>query len=177
MPWWVRSRRRSSCSPPSNDSGGGVFGRNAWAPGVTAGSGTSVARLAAIYQEALLAHHRAPHNRRELLHATATASQRNPVCGDDITVAVRLADGVVTEVAFSGRGCSVATASASMMTDAVRGLRVEAALALGETVERMLGGGEVELPEVLAPLRGVGPFAGRHGCARLPWQALREALT
>ncbi len=178
MPWWGPSPQRSSCSPPSNDRGGrGAFGRHAWGPGVTAGAGASVASIAAIYQEALLAHHRAPHNRRELPDATASASQRNPVCGDDITVAVRIADGVVTEIAFSGRGCSVATASASMMTDAVRGRRVQAALALGETVERMLGGGEVELPEVLAPLRGVAPFAGRHGCARMPWQALREALT
>jgi len=137
----------------------------------------SVARIAAIYQDALLAHHRAPHNRRELPHATATASQRNPVCGDDITVGVRIADGVVTEIAFSGRGCSIATASASMMTDAVCGLPVQEALTLGETVDRMLSGGGVELPEVLAPLRGVAPFAGRHGCARMPWQALRDALT
>lgn len=129
-----------------------------------------------MYQEALLAHHRAPHNRRPLAAATGEASHRNPVCGDEITVQVQVEDGVIADVAFGGRGCSVATASASMMTDAVRGSRVHEAEALAETVERMLGGASVELPAPLTPLAGVAPFAGRHGCARMPWQALREAL-
>lgn len=140
-------------------------------------AGSSSASIAAMYQEALLAHHRAPHNRRELSDATSRASHRNPVCGDEITVMIAVRDGVVTDVSFSGRGCSIATASASMMTDAVQGLNVAAAMALGDAVERMLGGGAAtELPESLAPLRGVAPFAGRHGCARMPWHALREAL-
>jgi nitrogen fixation NifU-like protein len=130
-----------------------------------------------MYQEALLAHHRAPHNRRELSDATSRASHRNPVCGDEITVMIAVRDGVVTDVGFTGRGCSIATASASMMTDAVQGLDVAAALALGDAVERMLGGASMELPDTLAPLRGVAPFAGRHGCARMPWHALREALS
>ena len=129
-----------------------------------------------MYQEALLAHHRAPHNRREVPAATARATHRNPVCGDEITVMLTVLDEVVTDAGFTGRGCSIATASASMMTDAVRGLDVSAALALGDAVERMLGGAVTELPESLAPLRGVAPFAGRHGCARMPWHALREAL-
>ncbi|WP_461414703.1 Fe-S cluster assembly sulfur transfer protein SufU [Gemmatimonas sp.] len=136
----------------------------------------SSASIAAMYQEALLAHHRAPHNRRELPDATSRASHKNPVCGDEITVMVKITDGLVVDVAFSGRGCSIATASASMMTDAVRGMPVHDALPVIDAVERMLNGATVELPSVLTPLRGVAPFAGRHGCARMPWQALREAL-
>lgn len=130
-----------------------------------------------MYQEALLAHHRAPRNRRGLAAATGEASYRNPVCGDEIIVQVQVQGGVIADAAFGGRGCSIATASASMMTDAVYGLLVHEAEALAEKVERMLGGAAVELPEPLSPLRAVAPFAGRHGCARMPWQALREALT
>jgi nitrogen fixation NifU-like protein len=134
------------------------------------------ASIAAMYQEALLAHHRAPHNRRELPGATARASHRNPVCGDEITVMLRIVGGTIEESAFSGRGCAIATASASMMTDVLRGCPVTTALAMREDVDRLFGGASIELPQTLTPLRGVVPFAGRHGCARMPWQALRDAL-
>jgi nitrogen fixation protein NifU and related proteins len=134
------------------------------------------AGIAAMYQEALLAHHRSPHNKRDLTDATGTGALRNPVCGDDVRVMIRLADGVVADVAFTGRGCSISTASASMMTDAIVGLAVRDVLALAEAVDAMLGGASVALPAGMEPLRGVAPFAGRHGCARMPWQALREAL-
>jgi len=145
------------------------------------------ASIAAMYQDALLAHHRAPHNRRVIESPTASGERKNPVCGDEMTVMVVLDAEVVRDVAFTGRGCSIATASASMMTDAVRGLSVREALALADAVDRMLhpdagGAGGVDavpepLPDALTPLRGVAPFPGRHGCAMLPWQALREALT
>jgi nitrogen fixation NifU-like protein len=141
-------------------------------------AGGSSATIAAMYQDALLAHHRAPHNRRELPDATSQAVHRNPVCGDEIRVLVVVHDGMVRDVAFQGRGCSIATASASMMTDAVAGVSVSQALALCDAVERMLQSSEsVSLPESLTALRGVAPFAGRHGCARMPWHALREALS
>lgn len=140
-----------------------------------------------MYQDALLAHHRAPHNRRVIEDPTGSGARRNPVCGDDMTVMVSLTAGVVHDAAFTGRACSIATASASMMTDAVRGLAVTGALAIADAVDRMLhaasGGGSHAapgpgtLPDALAPLLGVAPFPGRHGCAMLPWQALREALT
>ena len=145
------------------------------------------ASIAAMYQDGLLAHHRAPHNRRVIDAPTAVGARKNPVCGDDITVMVVLdTDAVgdtVRDVAFTGRGCSIATASASMMTDAVTGLAVSEALAVADAVDRMLHASGADasaasvLPEALTPLLGVAPFPGRHGCAMLPWQALREALT
>ena len=145
------------------------------------------ASIAAMYQDGLLAHHRAPHNRRVIDAPTAVGARKNPVCGDDITVMVVLdTDAVgdtVRDVAFTGRGCSIATASASMMTDAVTGLAVSEALAVADAVDRMLHASGAEasaesgLPPALTPLLGVAPFPGRHGCAMLPWQALREALT
>lgn len=138
---------------------------------------TVTASIAAMYQEALLAHHRAPHNRREMPDATASATMRNPVCGDEIRVTLRVQHEAITDAAFTGRGCSIATASASMMTDALTSLSVHEARELADRVDRMLGGeNDVPLPEVLTPLRSVAPFAGRHGCARMSWQALREAL-
>ncbi len=141
------------------------------------------ASIAAMYQDALLAHHRAPHNRRVIDAPTASGARRNPVCGDEISVMVVLDGDVVRDVAFTGRGCSIATASASMMTDAVAGLAVVKSLAVADAVDRMLhaSGAEADaesvLPPALTPLLGVAPFPGRHGCALLPWQALREALT
>ena len=140
------------------------------------------ASIAAMYQDALLAHHRAPHNRRVLEAPTASGARRNPVCGDEIGGMVALDADVVRDVAFTGRSCSIATASASMMTDAVAGLTVGEALAVADAVDRMLhavgavGSAPSVLPEALTPLLGVAPFPGRHGCAMLPWQALREAL-
>ena len=140
------------------------------------------ASIAAMYQDALLAHHRAPHNRRLIEAPTASGARKNPVCGDEITVMVSLVGDIVRDVAFTGRGCSISTASASMMTDAVLGLAVSDALALADAVDRMLhasatdASADLLLPETLTPLRGVAPFPGRHGCAMLPWQALREAL-
>ena len=136
-----------------------------------------------MYQDALLAHHRAPHNRRVLETPTASGARRNPVCGDEMTVMVVLDADVVRDVAFTGRGCSIATASASMMTDAVAGLTVGESLVVADAVDRMLHASgaaasvESVLPSALTPLLGVAPFPGRHGCAILPWQALREALT
>lgn len=138
------------------------------------------ASIAAMYQDALLAHHRAPHNRRVIESPTAVGARKNPVCGDDITVMVTREANVVRDVAFTGRSCSIATASASMMTDAVRGLAVVDALAVATAVDRMLhatnANADAVLPETLTPLLGVAPFPGRHGCAMLPWLALREAL-
>ena len=134
------------------------------------------ASLSAMYQETLLSHYRAPHNRRALPDATAEGRRKNPLCGDEILVQARLEHGVIVDVAFGGRGCSIATASASMLTDAVRGMNPTDALALAAAVDDMLQGRASALPPALEALRGVAGFPARHGCATMPWAALREAL-
>lgn len=141
-------------------------------------SDASVASLSAMYQETLLAHHRAPHNRREVVRATHTGSRKNPLCGDALQVAVRFEGDVVVDAAFTGQGCSIATASASMMTDVLPGRTRDQALALIDQVEAMLthAAPAADLPLGLEALRGVAPFPGRHGCASMPWLALRDAL-
>src|SRR6478672_3104028 len=80
--------------------------------------------LSAMYQDALLAHYRAPHNRRLLAQASGEGLRRNPLCGDEIRVQVRLEGDVIADVAFTGQSCSITTASASMMTDVVGGRTV-----------------------------------------------------
>lgn len=140
-------------------------------------SGSS-ASLAAVYQEALLAHYRKPHNRRELPGHTNSATYRNPVCGDEISVFVKLNEGLIEDISFQGRGCSVATASASMMTGVVKGCSINQARAIWELLEKALAdpSASVSLPSELAPLQSVVSFPGRHGCVRMAWQALRMAL-
>lgn len=140
------------------------------------------AMIDAMYQEALLNHYRAPHNRREMPDATASAARRNPTCGDEIRVLVRVENGFVLDASFLGHGCSVAIASASLMTDAICGLRVQDVLEMASALERMLGAPDrtaseaVVLPAPLHPLRGVAAFSGRHSCVRMAWHSLRQAL-
>lgn len=136
--------------------------------------------LSSMYQDVLLGHYRAPHGRGPLPDATATALRRNPLCGDEIRVSVAInADSQVYEVRFEGRGCSIATASASMLTDAVQGLAIRDALALADRVDRLLAGHPDPDPQALGDLQaliGVAPFPQRIGCARMPWLALRDAV-
>lgn len=136
------------------------------------------ASLAAMYQEALLAHHRAPHNRHEMEDATGSATHKSPVCGDDIRVFVRVANDLIEDVSFVGRGCSVSTASASMMTDTVRGLSKVQVRSVFDSIEKMLASGNIEqeLPETLHPIRSVAAFQVRHECVRMPWLALNDAI-
>jgi SUF system NifU family Fe-S assembly protein len=83
----------------------------------------------------------------------------------------------IADAAFGGRGCSIATASASMLTDIVRGIAPRDALAVANGIDAMLRGEAHTLPDSLEALRGVAPFPARHGCATMPWAALRDALT
>lgn len=140
------------------------------------------AKLSAMYQDVLLAHYRAPRGRGVLERATATAERKNPLCGDQIAVSVLVRDGIIHDVAFDGRGCSIATASASMMTEAVRGLAVGEARQLAASITRMLEQSS-DVSEPAAPLSGdlqalagVARYPQRHGCALMGWRALEDAL-
>ena len=129
-----------------------------------------------MYQDELLAHYRAPHNRRDLADPTGSGARLNPLCGDEIRVQVRLEHGLISDVGFGGRGCSIATASASMLTDVIRGLAPRDALALADSIDAMLRGETRAVPDSVRSLQGVTPFPARHGCATMPWAALRDAL-
>ncbi len=140
---------------------------------------TTPASVSGARQELLLAEYRAPKNRRAMPFATARAAHKNPLCGDAIEVMVRDVSGRIADVSFAGHGCSIAVASASLLTQAVRGRTIREALALASDVERMLDRatpGQVDLPDILDALRGVAPFPGRHECALMAWRALHAAL-
>lgn len=142
------------------------------------------ARLAAIYQDIILDHYRRPRGKGALEApegtATIAAERRNPLCGDEISLQLALDGDVVREARFTGRGCSISQASASMLTQAVRGkTRAEAealvrrfvALAHGDAA----AAGDKAMGELRA-LQGVSRFPARIRCATLAWGALDDAL-
>lgn len=132
-----------------------------------------------IYKEVILDHYRTPRNKREVTGAQHVCSRNNPLCGDDITVYVNEQGGNIAEVAFTGQGCSISQASASMMTEAVKGRTPADADALAAEVRSMLAG-EREPDEErfgdLVALQGVAKYPVRVKCAVLAWDVLQEAL-
>lgn len=136
------------------------------------------AELEALYQERILDHYRRPRNKGALPGATARAEVVNPTCGDEIAVEVILDGGLIRDVRFTGRGCSISQASASMMTELARGATVGAAGRTGRALASLLAGKPVTraaLGELLA-LEPVSRYPARVACAMMAWRALGQAL-
>ena len=140
-----------------------------------------MSELSELYQEVILDHNRSPHNFGRLDQATHAADGDNPICGDRITVTVKLNDGVIEDINFEGNGCAISKASASMMTDAVKGMTRDQAEVLFDTVHQMLTGkasdtrDEDALGKLMA-LSGVCEFPVRVKCATLAWHTMRNAI-
>lgn len=135
--------------------------------------------LTDLYQEIILDHGRKPRNFGEIENPTHTAQGYNPLCGDHVTLQITVHDGVVQEIRFSGSGCAISTASASMMTQLVKGKPVEAALKLFDRFHKSVVGtadGEADDLGELNCLSGVRQYPNRIKCATLPWHALKSAL-
>ena len=135
--------------------------------------------MEAAHQELILDHYRRPRNRRALEGADHTASLRNPFCGDELTVYVALDGDTVRDAAFTGQGCSITQAAASMLTEAVHGLPVGEARGLLARYASMLAPGGEAVEEGLGELRalgGVRRLPARVGCARMAERALVRAL-
>jgi nitrogen fixation protein NifU and related proteins len=141
------------------------------------------ADLRELYQETILDHSKRPRNFREMPEATGHAQGFNPLCGDKATVFVRLEDGVVRDVSFKGAGCSISTASASIMTESLKGksrAEVEELFArfhalITSDPSRAADNAAPELGK-LAAFSGVCEFPVRVKCASLPWHTLKAAL-
>ncbi len=135
--------------------------------------------LNSLYQELIIKHYRRPHNRGLLEGATSVVSLRNPTCGDEITLQMRVVDGVIEGVRFEGNGCSISQASASMMSEMMEGRTVEESRALlARFTELMHGSEEAAGDRALGDLRalsGVAKYPARVKCALLAWNALLEA--
>ena len=132
-----------------------------------------------LYQEVIMDHNRSPHNFRRLPDPDATVEGHNPLCGDELTLDVVFADGAVADVAWEGVGCAISKASASLMTDAVRGLSRADAQALYEQFHHLVTRDAPADTDRLGKLRvfaGVGEFPARVKCATLAWRTLAAAL-
>lgn len=137
-----------------------------------------------LYQDIILDHGRRPRNFHALEHPSHLAHGHNPLCGDRVTVYVALDGDRIADVSFEGRGCAISTASASLMTEVLKGKTLAEAKALFAGFRASVTGSEAEaLPagltdemERLAPLGGVKSYPARVKCATLAWHALMTAL-
>ena len=135
--------------------------------------------LTELYQEVILDHNRRPRNFHALADASHSAEGYNPLCGDRLTLYLKVADGVLTDVAFEGAGCAISKASASMMTDALKGKSIAEAQALFDRFHRMVTtppDKPVEDLGKLSALAGVREFPVRVKCASLAWHTLKAAM-
>jgi nitrogen fixation NifU-like protein len=141
-----------------------------------------VNELRELYQELILDHSRHPRNFRELKQANRSAEGYNPLCGDRATVYLLLDGDVVRDVSFQGAGCSISTASASMMTDALKGKTVAEAKALFERFHELVTADPSKAASASAELGKLAVFAGVHEfpirvkCASLAWHTMKAAL-
>lgn len=131
-----------------------------------------------LYQQLILEHNRNPKNFRTV-EGGHTAEGHNPLCGDHLTVHVRIEHGVVTDASFLGSGCAIAKASASLMTDRVKGLDVADTRTLAAQFDRLVtapAGSPIEDLGTLTAFAGVRLFPVRAKCALLAWRTLAAAL-
>jgi nitrogen fixation NifU-like protein len=140
----------------------------------------SAAEIGALYQELILDHYRRPRNKGTLEKADASVDVKNPLCGDEIGLQVAFDGDCVCDLKFSGRGCSISLASASMMTQLVKGKSTEEIDAIRKQFrDLMLGNAAAADDPQLGPLlalSGVARFPARVKCALLAWNALESAL-
>ena len=137
--------------------------------------------LAELYQNVILEHNRSPRNYREMPGADRRAEGNNPVCGDKLTVWLKLDGDVISDASFQGMGCAISRASASLMTAAVKGRSLKEAEETFERFHRLVTGraepADTETLGKLAVFSGVSAYPIRVKCASLPWHALKAALS
>lgn len=136
-------------------------------------------QLRELYQEIILDHNNCPRNHYVMVEATSRAYGFNPLCGDKLTVYVQVQENVIRELSFIGQGCAISQASASLMTEALKGKTLEEAQELFFRFHHMLTLDEEEKEgsmDKLAVLAGVRAFPVRVKCATLAWHTLQAAL-
>ena len=132
-----------------------------------------------LYQEVILDHYRKPRNFRSLADANRKAEGFNPLCGDRLTLYVKLKDGVIADATFEGSGCAISTASASLLTESIKGKTEHEAEMLFQSFRDVVtGSGETPNTDLgkLDVLAGVREFPVRVKCATLAWHTLHAAL-
>jgi nitrogen fixation NifU-like protein len=135
--------------------------------------------LRELYQEVIFDHNRRPRNFHAMTDASHTADGHNPLCGDQLTIYAQVNDDIVQDVSFVGHGCAISTASASLMTEAVKGMSVAEVEGLFRDMHTMLTESHPEGRDFgkLEVLSGVREFPARVKCATLAWHTLHNAIT
>ena len=131
-----------------------------------------------LYQEVILDHNKRPRNFRIISEPTHTANGLNPLCGDRVSVYLDIQEGVIKDIAFQGAGCAISSASASLMTEALKGKRVDDVAPLFDAFHTVVTS-DGECPRglgKLSVLAGVRDYPSRVKCATLAWHAVRAAL-
>jgi nitrogen fixation protein NifU and related proteins len=133
-----------------------------------------------LYRRVIMDHYQRPRNRGRIEDGAVTVDLNNPTCGDRISLQMRVEDDKIVEAKFIGEGCSISLASASMMTEAVKGLTVDQALELVDLFSSMMKGEEIDIDrfplEDIEALTGVAKFPARIKCATLAWKALEKGI-
>ena len=134
-----------------------------------------------LYQEIVMDHNRRPRNFGSMTDSTATSEGFNPLCGDQITLFLKVSEDIVEDISFEGVGCAISKSSASMMTEGVKGKSVEEALTVFEAFREMMtaksdGSKDSEILGDLEILKGVAQYPTRIKCATLSWHTLQAAL-
>ena len=131
-----------------------------------------------LYQQVILDHNRQPRNFRAIDPVSNKADGYNPLCGDKVTVYVELEDGVIKDAAFQGRGCAISTASASLMTDIIKGKTPAEAESIFQGFHDVVTGNSTPSADLgkLAVLAGVRAYPSRVKCATLAWHTMHAAL-
>jgi nitrogen fixation NifU-like protein len=139
-----------------------------------------MSELNELYQEVILDHNRKPRNFHAIDHADRTQEGYNPLCGDRLTLFVKLDGSRIVDVAFQGTGCAISKASASLMTEALKGKTVEEARALFDRFHAMITSSTDTVPGdlgKLSVLAGVREFPTRVKCASLAWHTMKAAVS
>ena len=134
-----------------------------------------------LYQEIVMDHNRRPRNFGSMTDSPATSEGFNPLCGDQITLFLKVSEDIVEDISFEGVGCAISKSSASMMTEGVKGKSVEEALTVFEAFREMItaksdGSKDSEILGDLEILKGVAQYPTRIKCATLSWHTLQAAL-
>src|SRR5690625_4491202 len=134
--------------------------------------------LDALYRQVIMDHYKNPRNRGSLEDGALTLEMNNPTCGDRILLHLDVENDQIKDVKFEGEGCSISLASASMMTQAIKGKKVTDALKMSEQFSKLMLGEDVELDEMgdVQALQGVAKFPARIRCATLGWKAMEKAV-
>lgn len=136
--------------------------------------------LDTLYRQVIMDHYKSPRNKGSLDGDVLSVDMNNPTCGDRIQLHLEVADGIVKDAKFEGEGCSISIASASMMTQAIKGLELEKALKMSNIFSKMMMGEKVDTEGLdlgdIEALQGVAKFPARIKCATLSWKAMEKGV-